>query len=130
LLKLLRIGGAESRRIGRLPAVEGFAELAHPARDRHIANAHLPQVVVEVAAEDVEQSLPNGRARTGPGSRRWVGAEPAQHQHEVQHDQLETALDAVRNPVMGVESWRTGLCHDGAIETVDIAIGVTTPKCT
>ena len=56
--------------------------------------------------------------------------QPAQHQDEVQYEQLEAALDAVRNPVMDVKGRQAGLCHDGAIETMDIAIVVAAPKCT
>ena len=115
-------------------AAKRLTELTHPARHREIADAHLPQVVVKVAAEHVEQSLPDGGSgaerRAALGGSNPPCAQPTEHQHEVQHDQLETPLDAVGNSIMGVENRRSGLCHDGAIEGRDIATVVTAPKCT
>ena len=66
-----------------------------------------------------------GRSRTSrcaeiapcPGATvvlRRAGAAPAQ----MQHDQVETALDRVRNPVIAVKNRQSRLCHDHAIERV------------
>ncbi len=46
-------------------------------------------------------------------------AEPVQQQHQMQHNQVEPALDRIGNPVIGVKRHRTGLRHDGAIEGMD-----------
>ena len=72
---------------------------------------------------------PSRAERRGvPGGCGLLCAEPAQNQHEMQHDQLETPFDAVGNPIVRVESRRASLRHDSAIESMDIAIVVTTPK--
>jgi hypothetical protein len=59
-----------------------------------------------------------------------LATEPAQQQHQMQDDQLKAALDAIRNAVTGVKSGGTRLCHDGAIETMDVTVVVTAPKRT
>src|ERR1700691_2132356 len=57
LLKLLLIGRGERGKIGRLPAIKCLGETAHPLRYREVADAHLTQVVVEIAAKYVEKLL-------------------------------------------------------------------------
>jgi hypothetical protein len=47
----------------------------------------------------------------------------------MEHNQLKTAFNGVRNPVTGVKDGRTGLRHDGAIERMDVAVVVTATKC-
>ena len=49
-------------------------------------------------------------------------------QHEMQHNEVETALDGVRHPVCAVEGRLPGLRHDRAIEVADAVRGGTWPK--
>src|SRR5271154_2635143 len=62
LLKLPIVGCGQSGKIYRLPAVKGFREVPHLFRHSEIANAHLAQIVVEIAAKRVEQALSNAAA--------------------------------------------------------------------
>src|SRR3984885_7162322 len=115
LLKLLLIGCGEGGKIGRLPSVKGFGETAHPFRYREVADAHLTQVVVEIAAKDVEKLL--SEAACGAVN----PAKPVEHKHEMKHDQIKTAFQRVRHPVAIVERRGARLRHDHAIEVADAA---------
>jgi len=131
LLKRLFVGRFERRVISRLPAIKRFAEFAHLARHREIANAHFPQVIVEVTAEQIEQLLPDPpeiRCRGRLRARLRLAAEPAQNQHKVQDDQLKTAVDAVGDPIAAIERHGARLRHDGAIEALDIVGVAAAPK--
>ena len=65
--------------------------------NREIANAHLAQVPVEVAAKRVEQPLPEqASVIAGP-------VEPTQQEHQVQDNQVESALHRIGHPEIGVK---------------------------
>ena len=76
-------------------------------------------MIVHILAEPVESRLP-GR----PG--RFVTArQPVENQAEMQHQQIEPAIQRVRDAEIAVEDRRAGLRHDGAIERLDgRALGV------
>src|SRR4029079_14995908 len=104
LLKLLRAVRRERRAIGRLPAIEGLAETAHPLWHREVANPHLAQVVVEILAESVEELLPKALANPRSSLSLGHGAvslpfQPAQEPHEMEHDQVKAALNRVGHAV-------------------------------
>ena len=94
LLKLPLVGCGKSGEIGGLPAVKGLAEAAHPLRHRKIAHAHFPQIAVEIAAKHVEKLL----ADAAPGI--GAAAEPVEQQHQMQHNQIEAALNRIGHPVV------------------------------
>ncbi len=116
LLKLPLVPGGKSGEIGRLAAVKRLAEAAHPLRHREIPHSHLAQVAIEVAAKHVEELLPDAASRIG------AVAEPLDQQHQMQHDQIEAALNRIGHPIVTVKCRRAGLCHDRAIELIDVAI--------
>ena len=101
--------------------------MAHPARHREVADAHLPQIVVEVAAEHVEQPLPE---RLADSSAAWFAApdQPVQATARDAARSVEPALDGVGHPIIGVKGRRARLRHDHAIERVDVAAVGTAPK--
>lgn len=87
---------------------------------RHIGDTHLAQVVIEIAAEGVEKPLPNIPIMPPPslcGS--VLSVEPPQQQHQVQNDEVKSALDGIWHPMMGVEGGGPSLRHDRAIEVAD-----------
>jgi hypothetical protein len=51
-----------------------------------------------------------------------AAAEPVDEQHQMQHNQIEAALNRIGHPVVAVKSRRARLRHDRAIELVDAAI--------
>src|SRR5208282_253885 len=116
LLKVPLIRRSEGGAIGGLPAVKGFGKALHLLRHGEIAHAHFPQIGIEIAAKLVEKSL----TKTAPGV--GVAAEPAQQQHQVEHDQIEPTLYGVRYSVVGVKGRGSGLRHDRAIERADCAV--------
>ena len=68
VLKVPLVRRIERREIGGLPAIKGLAEAPHVLGNRKIADAHLAQIAVEVAAKRVEQPLPELAAViAGPG---------------------------------------------------------------
>ena len=107
-------------KISGLPAVKGFGKGLHPFRHRKVADPHFPQIGVEIAAKRVEKLLTQKLLAEVTRDIRWA-VEPVQQQHQMQHNQVEPALDRIRNPVIGVKRHRTGLRHDGAIEGMDCA---------
>jgi hypothetical protein len=104
-------------------AVERLADPAHLVRHRLIADAHLAQIVVHVAAERVEHALCGGALRGA--TRGGAVAQPPQHQDEVQHDHVESAEHCVGNRVILVEYRMARLRHDGAIERRNGGVGWT-----
>src|SRR5580693_9860885 len=113
LLKDPLVRRSKRRKISGLAAVKGFGKGLHPFRHRKVADPHFPQIGIEIAAKRVEKLL----TQTASGFR--PAAEPTQQQHQMQHNQVEPALDRIGNPVIHVKRRRTGLRHDGAIEDMD-----------
>ncbi len=99
--------------IGCGAAVIGLPEGAHPARHGEVADPEFAQIVVHVAAEGIETALRQLAAGLA------LGAQPTQEQRQMQHDQVETTVERVRNAVFGIESRRSRLRHDRAIEGRD-----------
>src|ERR1700689_1849766 len=82
-LKFMIIGGGESREVGVLPPIKGFAEPLHLLRHRKVANAHLAEIAVKIAAKHVEKLLPNAP----PGA--VVRPDPGQKKYKMKHDQIK-----------------------------------------
>jgi len=70
-------------------AVERLADTAHLARHALIADAHLAQIVIHVAAERIEYAL-----RQSPGGCPAC-AQPPQEQRQMQHDQVEPTQHSI-----------------------------------
>src|ERR1700733_7786848 len=122
LLKLLLVGCGERGKIGRLPAVECLRKTAHPFRHREVADAHLTQVVIEIAAKYIEKLLPEAACgAVNP-------AAPVEHEHKMKHNQIKTALPRIRHAVAIVERRSARLRHDHAIEVADAALVRAGPK--
>src|SRR5271169_619708 len=117
VLKLPLIRRGQGGEIGRLASVKGFGKAPHSLRHSKVADAHFTQVVVEIAAEFVEQLL-SDHARGAV-----VLPEPGKDQHEMKHDQVKAALDGVGYTVTAIERGRARLRHDHAIEVTDVAVG-------
>ena len=114
-LKLSIARRGKSGEIGGLTAVKRLAEAPHMFRHGKIANAHLAQIAVEIAAKHVEKLLSDA----APGIA--VPLEPGQHKNQVQHDQIKSAFHRIRHAVARVKGRGTGLRHDRAIEVTDVA---------
>ena len=116
LLKVPLVRRVEGGKISGLPAVEGFGE----GRIR-FGTARSPTPISRKLASRSRQNASKSSwpraGRAAPSLR--PAAEPVQQQHQMQHNQVEPALDRIRNPVIGVKCHRTGLRHDGAIEGMD-----------
>jgi hypothetical protein len=123
-LKFPFIGRGESCEIGVLPPVKGFAETLHPLRHRKVADAHLAQIAVKIAAKYVEKLLPD--ATSGA----IVRTDPGQKKHEMKHNQIKSALHRIGHLIGAVKHGRAGLRHDGAIEVADGAIAGAGSKTT
>ena len=106
----------ERCRVSRLSAVECLANKAHLARDREVSNPHFAHIIIHVLAESIEQALPQLSAAAG------MVLEAAQHQYGMQHDHLQPGSDRVGHPVALVKGGISRLCHDGAIERVDVGL--------
>jgi hypothetical protein len=107
------IGRGKRRAVGRLPAVEGFPDPAHFARDREIPHTHFPHAFVHVATKSIKNPLAEC------AHLRRLAFETLQNQHGMEHDHFQAAVDRIRHPVDLVESARSRLCHDRAIEARD-----------
>jgi hypothetical protein len=57
-----------------------------------------------------------------------IPAKPGQDQHEMQHNQIKSALDGVGDPITDVKRRQARLRHDHAIERVDAAAVGIAPK--
>jgi hypothetical protein len=90
--------------------IKRLADAPHMHGNSLIADSHLAQVVVHVAAERVEHALRRGLSGFA------TLAKPAHHQREVQNDHVEPPQHRVGDAVALVERRRPGLRHDGAIE--------------
>src|SRR5271165_7270610 len=101
--------------VGRLPAIECLSDQAHLARDCEVPNSHFAHVIIHIAAEAIEQPLPQVAA-----ARRRV-LEPAENQYGVEHDHLQSAVNGIGYPIDLVEGRASRLRHDGAIEARDAA---------
>ena len=78
-----------------------------------VADAILPEMIVHVLTEAVEHRLP--RCPGGLVSVRQT----FEHQAEMQHQQVQPAINRVGHPVIAVEDRSARLRHDGAIERLD-----------
>ena len=77
--------------IGRLPAIEGLAE-----RRMRFGTARSPTPISRrLSSISPQKWSKSACARCRAGIR--AAAEPAQHQHDMQHDQVETAVDRIRH---------------------------------
>ena len=74
-----------------------------------IAKAHLPQIVVQFLAKPVENAL--SEAQQGGVLRQAI-----EHQSQMQHNQVETALNHVGDGVVAIKTRQSRLRHDHAIQ--------------
>src|SRR4029077_8520173 len=106
-------------------AIKCLAETPHPFGHRQVADAHLAQVVVKILAERVEQLLSEAAVGTSltisPRPGVSLPVEAAQEEHEMEYDQVKTALDGVRHAVARVKGRGARLRHDHAIERANDA---------
>ncbi len=84
--------------------------------ERQIPDAHFPQIGVEIAAKKIEQVL----AKVARGRR--CAIEARQQQHHMQDDEVKTPVYGVGHVVAGVKGRMARLCHDRAIEVVDLVM--------
>src|SRR3546814_9587269 len=82
----------------------------HPLADAEVACPHLPQGAIHVLEERLLQLagelLPL----------RKIPFQPAQHQHQVQHDGLEAAVEVVGHAEVPVQAGTARLRHDRSEE--------------
>lgn len=94
--------------VGGRSTVKGFSERLHALRNAQIADAHLAQVGVHVAAEMIEQSLPKSLFGARPQL-------PKDHP-QMQQNHIEAAIHRVRHPVRLIKRGLSRLRHDRAID--------------
>ncbi len=122
VLKGLGVQSIQCGQVGGLPAVESLAKAPHVLGHGEVANPHLTQVPVEIAAKSIEQPLPQEASLIARP------VKPAHQQHKVKDDQIEAALHSVGHPIMSIKCGLSGLRHDHAIQRSDGAALGTAPK--
>src|SRR5579862_6173312 len=122
VLKVRRVLSVECRQIGSLAAIKSLTKAAHMFGNRKITDSHFPQVLIEIAAERIEKLLTKGLPCP------IFPPEPAQKQHQMQHNELESALHCVGHSEISIKRRGAGLRHDRAIQGSDGAAFRASPK--
>jgi len=97
-----------------VPAIKRLGNAPHLAWHGKIANAHFTQMIIHIAAEQVENVL--AKRADGYG----LGGDPVEEERQVQNDHIETSIDRVRDAVNGIKRRMACLRHDRAIEGSDV----------
>jgi hypothetical protein len=87
----------ERNSIGRLTAVKRLSNPAHFPRHREVSNPHFAHIIIHIAAEAIEQALPQVAA---PACRI---RKTSQDQNGVEHDHLQAAVDGIGDPIDSVK---------------------------
>ena len=116
LLKLLPVRRIKSSKIGSLSSIKRFGKLPHSFGNGQVPDAHFPEIGVEIAAKKIEQVL----AKIAHG--RPPAIEARQQQDHVQDDKVKAPVHGIGHAIADVKGRTARLCHDRAIEVVDLAI--------